>query len=133
MDYSKNKVDTQFGANKTIYFVTSIGLSKEQKEQVEIDAKKPRRERKLFSPRNVRTWGWYPKEEYAREAAENNVGEMHEAGYYQYICLEKCQAGIYPIMDVIQWYKWKRLKRHGKWVECKKPTWAEGIVNWAIG
>lgn len=86
-----------------------------------------------------RTWGWYPKLSQAKEAAEKNVGEMCECGWYNYLVIEEFNAGIYALNmgpaadEKVRWfYKWN--EEQDKWVEMEEePKFAKGVVNYGMG
>lgn len=78
-----------------------------------------------------RVWGWYSSREAAHDAVIHNVTDMNEAGYYNYIVVEKLSEGILPLDTETYWYKFN--DQDGKYHAIDQPQWAHGIVNWSMG
>lgn len=80
-----------------------------------------------------RCWGFFYKLEDAINSAENNEGDMYEAGYYPYVVVEKVEQGICNMAEQVQWFKYKadpKSYMNGKYIKCKRPKFSERIVNY---
>ena len=105
------------------------------------DAKASAEDRKKYMHRD-RTWGWYPTLAEAKQAVKNNAGDMAECCSYTHVVIERVRAGI-PSCETEEdsrlWFKWEVGTKNnphgfwGKWVPCKTPTWAVGIIGFTIG
>lgn len=80
---------------------------------------------------NDRCFGYYPTLDDAKESVLQNKCDLHEA-LYNYIVIEEIGYGIHPEPTERKWFQWQTGWEDG-WVECEKPKWSEGIINWAIG
>jgi hypothetical protein len=80
--------------------------------------------------RCTRTFGHYGTQIDAEIAIEENRCDMHEC-LYNFIVLEEIGYGIHTFGDNQSWFRWSDRKR--QWVGMKKPKWAKGTLNWAIG
>lgn len=76
----------------------------------------------------TRTFGHYHTQIDAEIAVDENRCDMHEC-LYNFIVVEEIGYGIHYLGDNQAWFEWKE----DKWQRTNKPTWAEGILNWAIG
>jgi hypothetical protein len=76
----------------------------------------------------TRTFGYYRGYDNARLAVKENYCNMHEC-LYNYLVMERIGEGIHALCNKEKWFKWK----NRKWTPCKKPAWAKGIINWALG
>ncbi len=80
-------------------------------------------------PCGARCFGFHFDIDVACASVAANEANMHEA-LYQWIVIEEYQPGIHPIAREMSWYRWDG----EQWsVLAAKPTWAEGVVNWALG
>ena len=77
-----------------------------------------------------RTFGYFKLYDAAKNAIDNNTGNMQEC-WYNYLVLEYIPEGIHGKAENEEWFEW--YDKDGAWIECEKPAWAQGIVNWAIG
>jgi len=77
----------------------------------------------------VRCFGYYPTLDDAKEAVLQNKCDLHEA-LYNYIVIEEIGYCIHPESTERKWFAWSN---SGCWVECEKPEWSVGLVNWALG
>lgn len=120
---------------KKIFTVTSVNARRYW------DFKKNKQSMNPKAP-DPRCWGWLGSLKEAQAAVKSNAGDMAECCYYTHIVIEEVASGIPSMMfsdtDKQFWYEWKvdpkdpdRFK--GKWVKCKIPVWAGGIVGWGIG
>ena len=87
-------------------------------------------------PTNSRCWGWYKKLKEAIIAVKENHNDIHE-DEFSYAVIEKIPMGTVSIgTKEIQWFVWEGPRcpspREGKYVECDKPKWSEGICDWSI-
>lgn len=68
--------------------------------------------------------GFFPKLETAVSVVENNIGDIHEDGYYRHATIETIQSGLYPANDrqtlFYEWnndvHKYVRIARRPGWV-----------------
>jgi phage protein U len=118
-----------------------VALTRNQMEYIQSDAQKAEMyfitaiSVELFknhkSP-SSRCFGYHPTLEKAQQAVVENQGEMYEC-LYDYIVIEKYSPGCHTLADdKTYWYKWE----HPDWKPLKDdetPSWAKGIINWAIG
>jgi hypothetical protein len=76
-----------------------------------------------------RTFGYGLDKETALHYVRTNLGNMHEC-LYDYLVIERIKPGIHSVCDHDIWFHWtgKRWKHQGK-----KPLFAKGLINWAIG
>lgn len=79
-----------------------------------------------------RTWGWFSSLEDAVLCAKNNSGDLHET-IFNYLIIEECNPGVCVPYKIVKTFKWKPNKRYGRWIECKKPDFLNGIINFTIG
>jgi hypothetical protein len=85
--------------------------------------------RENISGSESRTWGFVMTEKEARNAVAGNAGDMCEAHYYKYACIEKLRSGIFCVESkVIAWYKWVGIWPDGQWVETKLPNWTKSTL-----
>lgn len=75
-----------------------------------------------------RTFGYYHDYADALAAVRENRCNMHEC-LYQYLVMECIGEGVHALREKEEWFKWSGKK----WKPCKKPEWAWGMVNWAVG
>jgi len=69
----------------------------------------------------------------AMEKVKNNVGDLHEAGFYTHAVIERYEEGIYPCAEDRIFFVWDEIK--GKFVECEEPEQVKEfkLVNFGIG
>lgn len=53
-----------------------------------------------------RTVGYYTELEEAKQAIEENHGDIYEEGYYPFCVIEKVEEGLYGITFDEHWYQW---------------------------
>ena len=102
---------------KQIWFLTAI--------VVYGTIKGPRGEIKAY--RDERTFGYYRGFSKAYQAVKENRGSMEEC-LYGYLVMERIGEGVHALCADEQWFKWTT-----KWTPCRKPDWAKGLTNWALG
>ena len=84
-----------------------------------------------------RVVGWYSDLKIAKQCVEEDWADFDEAGYYNYVVIERNVEGLYNIngfeLDIQTewWYKFD--DDNNKWVVCEKPDWSVGIVGWGLG
>lgn len=101
-----------------IYTITSLGVDK---------VKRDGKVKYIYDWKNHRSRlvGWYTSLEEAKKCVENDSMGFDEAGYYNFIVIERVVEGIYNMgghgLDKIcEW--WYTYTEDGEiWVECKKP------------
>lgn len=73
------------------------------------------------------TVGWFPYEEWAKEAVENSGDNLYECSY-EYIVIEEYPFGTYALRKKELWYKW-----NGKrYVSIDKPSEVSNIINYGF-
>ena len=80
---------------------------------------------------DIRCVGWYNNLKDARKSVENDDGLFNEAGYYQYIVIEKMREGIYPCAKIRWWFEYN--DESHSWLPIDDPDFSNGIVNYGIG
>lgn len=85
------------------------------------------------SPDNRRTVAWYPKDEMETvvEGLSENMGDLEEAGYYQWAVIEETHWGLYPHIEACHWFRFDQEK--GGFFPCDPPEWAANTCNFGIG
>ena len=78
--------------------------------------------------KSARTFGYYRGFQAAWEAVKNNTGNMREC-FYNYLVMECIGEGVHALCNECEWFKWNG----NNWSSCKKPEWARGMINWALG
>lgn len=82
-----------------------------------------------------RTVGFYFTLEKAEECVRKDWGDLDEAGYYNYLVIERLREGLYPSVslnpDHQLWFKHDRTE--DKWVKTEKPECLSNIVGFGIG
>ncbi len=104
-----------------IWFLTSIEVKKFPK------IRNPKTGEMKVS-RFTRTFGYHIGYEKALKAVRENHGSMHEC-LYEYLVMECIGEGVHALCEKEEWFKWK----DRRWMPCRKPWWAKGMVNWALG
>ena len=77
----------------------------------------------------TRTFGYYRGFDKTSLAISENRCNMHEC-LYNYLVAERIGEGVHALCDNARWFKWGGKKG---WTACKRPKWAEGMTNWALG
>ncbi len=93
---------------------------------VEVIATHPTGEMK--TKRDTRTFGYYKGWNKAYAAVKENRCNMHEC-LYTYLVMENIGEGVHALCTDEQWFKWTGKR----WKDCRKPAWAKGMTNWALG
>jgi hypothetical protein len=98
---------------KYIYTVTTIQLVKNE----------------VFEPDILRkrTVAFFTNLKDAEHVVVNNIGDVHEIGYYNHAVIEKLGPGLYPHVYETYWYKWQ--DGGYKLIENPFPKYC----NWSIG
>ena len=82
----------------------------------------------IKTKRDERTFGYYRGFHRAYQAVKENRCNMHEC-LYNFLVMERIGEGVHALAEDQQWFEWS-----GKnWKPCRKPTWARGLTNWALG
>ena len=72
--------------------------------------------------------------EEAKLIVENNVVDLSEEGYYNYVVIEEIKSSWIPcLVENEVWYKWEGGKYHGKYIEISKPKRYKHTCNFGIG
>ena len=80
-----------------------------------------------------RSWGFYHSEKKALRAIRHNFGDMDDC-LYDYLVMEEYKPGVVAIAEREVWFEWASIgELSGTWIECGKPKFSEGLVNWAMG
>ena len=77
-----------------------------------------------------RCWGFYFDLAIAVNAVKNNLTDLWET-IYDYAVIEEIDQGICFEAKQCQWYKFNTKTK--KYENIKKPGWAKGLCNFAIG
>jgi len=75
-----------------------------------------------------RTIGFFENREQAEAIIDDNIGDIYEAGYYDYVVLEELKPGIYSPVIWEQWYKWEN-----GYEKIPKPGMLHHYINFAMG
>ncbi len=81
--------------------------------------------------------GWYSDVETAIKCVEEDWADFDEAGYYNYIVIERMVEGLYNMSGFDHdgrtewWFEYDY--KLNKWTACEKPDWSVGILNWGLG
>ena len=78
----------------------------------------------------MRVFGHYFDIDGAKNAVSTNYGNMNEC-LYNYLVIEDIGFGIHALAEKEWWYRFSDQKNG--WVKIKRPEWAGGTINWAIG
>ena len=93
-----------------------------------------------FSCKRARLVGFYSDLEKAKTCVLEDWASFSEAGYYNYVVIERVVEGLYNLdgmelndLDKLGewWYVCK--ESYPKWIECEKPKELTGIVSFGIG
>ena len=83
------------------------------------------------------TVGFFSDLATAQKCVEEDWGGFEEAGYYNFIVIERTVEGLYNISgtndNTIQtewWYLFDHKER--KWKASEKPNWSLGIIGWGL-
>jgi hypothetical protein len=83
------------------------------------------------------TIGWYPNLKTAQKCVEEDWPDIDEAGYYNYVVIERVVEGLYNMSGMLLdrqtewWYSFDY--KQEKWIACEKPQWSVGTINWGLG
>lgn len=87
-------------------------------------------QKKYFTIRSSRTWGWYSDLKGAEECVLNNYADIYE-GEYEYALVEKAAEGILYGGEESEehWYKWEGSWDKGGYKACDKPKEYGGVIH----
>ena len=80
--------------------------------------------------------GWYSNLKTAQKCVEEDWADFDEAGYYNYIVIERMVEGLYNMSGILLdrqtewWYVYDDVK---KWVPCSKPKSLKHMINFGLG
>ncbi len=82
---------------------------------------------------DVRCVGYFSDKDMAIEVVENNIGDIYEAGCYQYAVIEHIPEGIYQYDTEPLWFTY--IEKTQKYQPCATPLFIrkEHMVGFAIG
>jgi hypothetical protein len=82
---------------------------------------------------DVRCVGYFSDKNIAIEVVENNIGDIYEAGCYQYAVIEHIPEGIYQYDTEPLWFTY--VEKAQKYQPCATPLFIrkEHMVGFAIG
>ena len=92
------------------------------------------------NPVERRVFGYFPSEGEARQAVEENRGDLNEGGLYEYVVIEEVPPGIHPDTREVQWYRnvvtlpakpGDRVR--GRYEPIDKPPTSGSAINFSIG
>ncbi len=114
--------ETKELGDKAIYLVTSLGDPEDPEARY-----------------RTRCVGWFQTKAEAFYAAENNLGDLYEAGWYPYLVIEMSRPGIYGTTcdyNECWWFRFVPYKEdpyNGKYYECARPETLEGVACFGMG
>lgn len=82
-----------------------------------------------------RAVGWFPLEhlQMVEEGLAQNMGDLEEAGWYQWAVIEETPCGLYGVTGEYKayWYKFDR-EREG-FFPHDAPVWSKNTVGFGLG
>ena len=122
---------------KTLWFIASVRDHDEIIPKIEgLESL----EGKIFHNHESRCWGFFSDLETAMQSVRDNITDMNEAGYYDYVVIEPKKQGLCYAESSCS-NRWFRAKykdgENGEktcvgYVDCEEPEWAKQIVGWTI-
>lgn len=119
---------------KCIYTITSLFL--------ELDKEKSKLNKKSIKHLNWKQYrdrivGYYFDLDAADQCVTEDRGGFSEAGFYNYIVIEKVNVGLYNIPknkfdSQFEWW-YRHNDKRNKWERCKKPMLVNHVINFGIG
>jgi len=112
---------------KEIYTITTLNITEEAERLDGINFKEYR----------DRCVGFFFSLNAAKLCVLNDYGDLNEAGYYNYLVIERLSEGLYPGCgrsdeEQSEWW-FKRDYELNKWVPCLKPKSMMGVISFGIG
>lgn len=112
-----------------IYTITSLYIKSIRNEFREVVGE-------IMETGRCRTVGFYTDLEKAKKCVEEDWGAFNEAGYYNYIIIERVVEGLYNLngLDLNDesvgehWYRYEN-----KWIPCQKPKMLFGTIGFGLG
>ncbi len=87
-------------------------------------------QRKYFTIKSIRTWGWYSDLKTAKQCVEENWADIYE-GDYDCAIIEEIAEGILHGCEIPKewWYKWRGSWEKGGYKPWKKPKEYNNIIG----
>lgn len=128
--------------NRTVWFVASV---RDVLQEVPEEFKKFKDLPKDYKYENHDsvTWGFYYDLGKALKAVHNNITDLWECNWYQYVVIEAHKAGLLGLKDPFDranclWFKpivevdEKGQKYCKGWKSCEQPAFAKGFCGWTL-
>lgn len=128
--------------NRTVWFVASVRDTKQQVADCVKEAVNLPKDYK-YENHDSRTWGFYYDLGKALKAVHNNITDLWECNWYQYVVIEAHKAGLLGLKDPFVranclWFKpivevdEKGQKYCKGWKSCEQPAFAKGFCGWTL-
>lgn len=128
--------------NRTVWFVASVRDTKQQVADCIKEAVNLPKDYK-YENHDSRTWGFYYDLGKALKAVHNNITDLWECNWYQYVVIEAHKAGLLGLKDPFAranclWFKpivevdEKGQKYCKGWKSCEQPAFAKGFCGWTL-
>lgn len=128
--------------NRTVWFVASV---RDVLQEVPEEFKKFKGLPKDYKYENHDsvTWGFYYDLGKALNVVHNNISDLWECNWYQYVVIEAHEAGLLGLKDPFDranclWFKpivevdEKGQKYCKGWKSCEQPAFAKGFCGWTL-
>lgn len=128
--------------NRTVWFVASV---RDVLQEVPEEVKKFKGLPKDYKYENHDsvTWGFYYDLGKALNVVHNNISDLWECNWYQYVVIEAHEAGLLGLKDPFDranclWFKpivevdEKGQKYCKGWKSCEQPAFAKGFCGWTL-
>lgn len=128
--------------NRTVWFVASV---RDVLQEVPEEVKKFKGLPKDYKYENHDsvTWGFYYDLGKALNVVHNNITDLWECNWYQYVVIEAHEAGLLGLKDPFDranclWFKpivevdEKGQKYCKGWKSCEQPAFAKGFCGWTL-
>ena len=76
--------------------------------------------------------GFFKDLETAKQAVEENWGDLYEDGYYKYAIIEEREDGLYSHCESPLFYKWEGTIKDGGYKPIDRPEATNGFCNFTI-
>lgn len=128
--------------NRTVWFVASVrDVLQEVPEEVKNFKGLPKDYK--YENHDSVTWGFYYDLGKALNVVHNNISDLWECNWYQYVVIEAHEAGLLGLKDPFDranclWFKpivevdEKGQKYCKGWKSCEQPAFAKGFCGWTL-
>lgn len=132
----------KFFDDRTVYFVATVRDVKQEVEDCIKEAKGLPKDFK-YENHDARTWGFYYDFNKAFKAVHNNITDLWECNWYQYVVIEAHDPGLLGLKNPFDeanclWFEpiveadEKGQKYCKGWKSCEQPAFAKGFCGWAL-